>query len=75
MIAGVDEAGRGPLAGPVVAACVITTSDLDFNSAELAGIRDSKKLSPEKREILYEKIFIYIADHDISSGKTRIWGN
>lgn len=50
-IAGVDEAGRGPLAGPVVAAAVI------FNQWEYpSGIRDSKKLSAQKREKLYYQI-------------------
>ena len=51
IIAGVDEAGRGPLAGPVVAAAVIVDQD---NIIE--GIRDSKKISKKKREILYEQI-------------------
>lgn len=50
-IAGVDEAGRGPLAGPVYAAAVILP-----NGAELSGINDSKKLTPKKREELFEKI-------------------
>ena len=50
-IAGVDEAGRGPLAGPVVAAAVI----LD-RSMEIPGISDSKKLTPAKRETLAEQI-------------------
>lgn len=51
LVAGVDEAGRGPLAGPVVAAAVILTT----NCANL-GIRDSKKLSPKRREALYGEI-------------------
>lgn len=51
LIAGVDEAGRGPLAGPVVAAAVI----LPF-SAFQERFWDSKKLQPEMRESLYEKI-------------------
>ena len=46
-IAGVDEVGRGPLAGPVVAAAVILPRDFD-----LLGVDDSKKLSPKKREEL-----------------------
>ena len=50
-IAGVDEAGRGPLAGPVVAAAVI----LDDNHG-ITGLRDSKKLSEKKRELLYDVI-------------------
>ena len=50
-IAGVDEAGRGPLAGPVVAAAVI----LDQNKT-IEGLNDSKKLSPKKREELFNII-------------------
>ena len=51
IVAGVDEAGRGPLAGPVVAAAVI----LPENN-EIDGLRDSKKLSPKQREVLFGKI-------------------
>ena len=54
IIAGVDEAGRGPLAGPVVAAAVIIS---DENIRKLDGVDDSKKLSAKKREILYEQIY------------------
>ena len=43
-IAGVDEVGRGPLAGPVVAACVVLPEDFD-----VPGVDDSKKLSEKKR--------------------------
>jgi ribonuclease HII len=50
LIAGVDEAGRGPLAGPVVAAAVI----LDPGENCWAGINDSKQLAPQAREELYE---------------------
>lgn len=50
-IAGIDEAGRGPLAGPVVASAVILPPDISID-----GVDDSKKLSPEKREILFEII-------------------
>ncbi|PHR59092.1 MAG: ribonuclease HII [Robiginitomaculum sp.] len=50
-VAGVDEAGRGPLAGPVVTAAVI----LDVNNIP-SGLNDSKKLSEKKREILFDKI-------------------
>lgn len=50
-IAGVDEAGRGPLAGPVCAAAVILPED-----AVIEGINDSKKLSEKKREALFEVI-------------------
>ncbi len=51
-IAGVDEAGRGPLAGPVVAAAVILPKGLIID-----GVNDSKKLSPGHRESLYHRIF------------------
>lgn len=51
LIAGVDEAGRGPLAGPVVVAAVI----LDCRRP-IEGLADSKKLSPRRREILAEQI-------------------
>lgn len=51
MIAGIDEVGRGPLAGPVVAAAVILPED-----CLLLGINDSKQLSAKKREELYQQI-------------------
>ena len=51
-IAGIDEAGRGPLAGPVVAACVVMPMDM-----EIDGIYDSKKLSPKRREAMYDIIY------------------
>ena len=51
LVAGVDEAGRGPLAGPVVAAAVI----LD-ELAPVAGLADSKVLSPRRRELLFDQI-------------------
>lgn len=50
-IAGVDEAGRGPLAGPVVAAAVILPEN--YPTGEL---NDSKKLSPRRREMIFEKL-------------------
>ncbi|MDE5616208.1 MAG: ribonuclease HII [Clostridia bacterium] len=52
-IAGVDEVGRGPLAGPVVVASVIMPLD-DENIIQ--GVNDSKKVSEKNREILYDKI-------------------
>lgn len=51
VICGVDEAGRGPLVGDVFAAAVILPFEL-----EIAGLNDSKKLTPKKREELYEII-------------------
>lgn len=50
-IAGIDEAGRGPLAGPVVVACVIMPRD-----SMIEGVNDSKKVSEKKREKLYDQI-------------------
>ncbi|WP_218924816.1 ribonuclease HII [Bacillus sp. AFS015802] len=58
-IAGIDEVGRGPLAGPVVTAAVILPSDF-----YLAGLNDSKKLSEVKREEFYA----YIEEHAIALG-------
>ena len=54
-IIGVDEAGRGPLAGPVVAAAVKINEYHDF----FEDINDSKKLSEKKREMLFDKIIAY----------------
>ncbi len=54
-ICGVDEAGRGPLAGPVCAAAVILPKDLDLE-AELPGLNDSKKLTDARRRVLFDKI-------------------
>lgn len=51
LICGIDEAGRGPLAGPVVvASCVMPTDSM------IEGVNDSKKVSEKKRELLYEEI-------------------
>ena len=51
IVCGVDEAGRGPLAGPVCAAAVILPKDL-----EIEGLNDSKKLSDKRRRALFEEI-------------------
>ncbi len=53
-IAGVDEAGRGPLAGPLVAGCVVFPPFFRMD-----GFKDSKALSVSRREILFEKVFEY----------------
>ena len=58
-IAGIDEAGRGPLAGPVVSAAVILPGDFAMD-----GITDSKKLMPARREKLYAQIY----SHAVSVG-------
>ena len=53
VIAGVDEVGRGPLAGPVVVCCcVMPLNDEDI----IQGVNDSKKVSEKNREILFDKI-------------------
>lgn len=66
-LCGVDEAGRGPLAGPVVAAAVVLGP-----GTRLVGIRDSKELTPKKREKFYNIIVaeaaawqVAIIDHDV----------
>lgn len=58
-VAGVDEAGRGPLAGPVVSAAVILP-----DAFPVTGVNDSKKLTPKQRNVLYRKIY----DHALSIG-------
>jgi len=66
-VAGVDEVGRGPLAGPVVTAAVVLPEDFD-----VLGVDDSKKLSEKRREELYDQILdrclaygIGMADHKV----------
>ncbi len=66
-VAGVDEAGRGPLAGPVVAAAVVLDPAI-----EIAGVNDSKKLTERKREELFASIMesavavgVGIMDHEV----------
>ncbi len=61
LICGVDEAGRGPLAGPVCAAAVIMPSGL-----MIEGVNDSKKLTPKKREALYQIIIEKCIDYSVS---------
>lgn len=60
MICGIDEAGRGPLAGPVVVGAVI----LPKNSF-IEGVNDSKKVSEKKREKLYEEIVKEAIDYSV----------
>ncbi len=66
-VAGVDEAGRGPLAGPVFAACVILPDDCIID-----GINDSKKLSEKKREQLFEEITKKAITYSIASIDEKI---
>lgn len=61
LIAGVDEAGRGPLAGPVVAAAVI----LDPNRP-IEGLKDSKQLSEKRRNVLAQQIKVHALSYHIA---------
>lgn len=63
VIAGTDEAGRGPLAGPVVAAAVI----LDPANSTISGLNDSKKLAKASRESLFDQIVISAHSYAIAS--------
>lgn len=67
LICGVDEAGRGPLAGPVYAAAVILPEDY-----EIEGVDDSKKLSPQKRERLFNEITARALAYAITSCDNRV---
>lgn len=62
IICGVDEAGRGPLAGPVYAAAVVLEK-----SQTIEGVNDSKKLSEKKRELLFDKIINECKDYSIGT--------
>ena len=65
IIAGVDEVGRGPLAGPVVAAAVILpTSLIDSSAHWLADVRDSKQVTPKRRAA----VCVHINEHAVSVG-------
>ena len=55
-LGGIDEAGRGPLAGPVVAACVVIGPDFRLDHSDLELVADSKSLSAKKREHLFRLI-------------------
>ena len=66
LVCGVDEAGRGPLAGPVFAAAVILRPD-----AVPAGLNDSKKLSEKKREALFDDICREALAYGIASASVQ----
>ena len=68
LVAGVDEAGRGPLAGPVVAAAVILPPDLIGDEPWLGLLDDSKRLSPAQRE----KAVTAIQDHALAIGVGQV---
>jgi ribonuclease HII len=67
MVAGIDEAGRGPLAGPVVAAAVILPAGL-----LIKGVNDSKKLSPDTRERLFDSIMSQALSVGIGMGSAEL---
>lgn len=62
-IIGIDEVGRGPLAGPVAVGVFCIKSNFNFN--KLLGIRDSKKLTPFKREFFLKKIIELEKKHEV----------
>lgn len=66
IICGVDEAGRGPLAGPVYAAAVILEK-----AQTIEGVNDSKKLSEKKRELLFDKIINECKDYSIGTASEK----
>jgi ribonuclease HII len=67
LVAGIDEAGRGPLAGPVVAAAVILPAGL-----LIKGVNDSKKLSPDTRERLFDAIMSQALSVGIGMGSAEL---
>jgi ribonuclease HII len=66
-LAGVDEAGRGPLAGPVVAAAVVLDTNHPIN-----GVNDSKQLSPTLRSTLFYEIISHAASYAVVSIESRV---
>ncbi len=66
IVCGTDEAGRGPLAGPVFAAACILPEDW-----EPQGLNDSKKLSAKKREALYDEIIAHAVSYGIASASVE----
>lgn len=66
LVCGVDEAGRGPLCGPVVAAAVILPDGL-----YLEGLNDSKKLTPKKRDLLFDLICESALAYSIQEGSVE----
>ena len=52
-LVGIDEAGRGPLAGPVAVGVAVTRVDFDWSLIE--GVGDSKKISPKKRAVIFKR--------------------
>lgn len=81
-LAGTDEVGRGPLAGPIVAAAVILDLNYEKNSSLILGIKDSKKLTPKLRDelsaIIKEKALYYniaVINNKIIDEQGISWSN
>jgi ribonuclease HII len=66
IVCGIDEAGRGPLAGPVCAAAVVLPK-----GHIVEGVNDSKKLSEKKREQLFDKIILEAVDYSIATASEK----
>ena len=66
VVFGIDEAGRGPLCGPVVAACCVLAED-----TEILYLNDSKKLSEKKRELIYEEVLVKAAAYGIGTATPK----
>jgi len=64
LICGIDEAGRGPVIGPLVSAGVLI-EEKDEAKLKALGVKDSKLLTPQQREILYKKIIAVVKDYNI----------
>lgn len=65
-ICGIDEAGRGPLAGPVVVGAVILPRD-----SFIEGVNDSKKISEKKREKVYEQIISEAISYGVRNSRSK----
>lgn len=63
-LGGIDEAGRGPVVGPLVIAAVVV-DESKLSNLETLGVKDSKKLSPKKREELFKEIIRLVDDYFI----------
>ena len=63
-LAGIDEAGRGPVIGPMVIAAVVVDED-EVPELERLGVRDSKRLTPKRRERLFDEIIALLDDYVI----------
>ena len=63
-LVGIDEVGRGPLAGPITLCALCVKDNFDFKN--FSGIKDSKKLSPQKREEWFDKISKLCSDGHVS---------